>query len=211
MLKLNLGCGTVQPEGWVNVDYSFGARLTKIPFYNFINKRLKLFDIDPEGNTRVWDKTFIHDLNKRFPWNDNSVDIIYTSHTLEHFSKEEGLAILKESCRVLKKGGIIRIVVPDLAQFINEYNSGKMRSDEFVKKLGVLYESRNSSLKNLLIPVTQFPHKCMYDSKTLVEILNSLNLPASTKNPFESDIPDIKDIELPERTVNAVIVEGKKI
>ena len=139
MLKLNLGCGPVQPEGWINVDYSLGARLSGIPFYNFTNKRLKLFDIDAEGLPRVWDdKMYIHNLNKRFPWENCSVDVIYCSHTLEHFSKHEGLEFLRECHRVLKKDGIIRIVVPDLKSFVEEYQKGNMRADEFVEKLGVL-------------------------------------------------------------------------
>ena len=139
MLKLNLGCGSIQPTGWTNVDYSLGARLSKIPFYNFINKRIKLFDIGPEGIPRVWnDKIYIYNLNERFPWENGSADIIYCSHTLEHFSKQEGLDFLRECHRVLKKDGIIRIVVPDLKSFVEEYQKGSMRADEFVEKLGVL-------------------------------------------------------------------------
>jgi predicted SAM-dependent methyltransferase len=211
MLKSNLGCGSVQPEGWINVDYSLGARLSEIPLYNFINKRIKLFDIGPDGRPRVWeDKIYTHNLNKRFPWDNNSVDIIYCSHTLEHFSKQEGLVFLQECHRVMKKGGIIRIVVPDLKSFVEEYRKGNMRSDEFVEKLGVLYEKKKSHFKNLLMTITQFPHRCMYDTETLSNILTAIGFVVESKQPFKGDILDIDVIELAERTENAVIVEGKK-
>jgi predicted SAM-dependent methyltransferase len=196
----------------VNVDYSLGARLSVIPLYKFINKRMKLFDIGPDGQLRVWDdKIYIHNLNKRFPWKNNSVDIIYCSHTLEHFSKQEGLAFLKECHRVMKKDGVVRIVVPDLKNFVEEYTKGKMRADDFVENLGVLYEKKNSRLKNLLMTVSQFPHRCMYDTETLLTVLSSIGFAAESKLSFKSDIVDIKDIELGERTEHAVIVEGKKI
>jgi predicted SAM-dependent methyltransferase len=211
MLKLNLGCGPVQPEGWINVDYSLGARLSEIPLYKFINNRIKLFDIDPDGNPRVWDdKIYIHNLNRKFPWDSNKVDIIYCSHTLEHFSKQEGLTFLQECHRVLKNDGIVRIVVPDLKSFVEEYRKGNMHADEFVEKLGVLYEKKKSRLKNLLMTFTQFPHRCMYDTETLSNILTSIGFVVKNMQPFESDIMDINIIELAERTENAVIVEGKK-
>ena len=212
MLKINLGCGAVQPQGWVNVDYSLGARLSDIPLYRFINKRMKLFDIGPDGQVRVWDdKIFVHNLNNRFPWENESVDSIYCSHTLEHFSKQEGLTFLRECHRVMKKGGILRIVVPDLKNFVEEYTTGKMRADDFVENLGVLYEKKSSRLKNLLMTISQFPHRCMYDTVTLLTVFASLGFAAESKSPFISAISDIKDIEMEERTVHAVIVEGKKI
>lgn len=31
LFKLNLGCGLVAPDGWVNIDSSYNARLAKYP------------------------------------------------------------------------------------------------------------------------------------------------------------------------------------
>ncbi len=209
-MKLNIGCGSVHPNGWMNVDYSLGARFTRIPFYDFINRRMKLFDLDPDGNPRQWDGVRIHNLQKRFPWADESVDVVYASHILEHFSKEEGLLLLKECRRVLKKGGIIRIVVPDLKVLVDRYRDGVLRADDFVESLGVLYLSRNSAIKDFLSVFMQYPHKCMYDTPTLLAVLDSHGFEAKSKDPFESSIEGIRDIELEGRTEDAVIVEGTK-
>jgi predicted SAM-dependent methyltransferase len=204
-LKLNLGCGSQVPDGWINVDYSFGARFAKIPAFSYINDKVKLFNLD-------WDKRiFIHDLTKTFPWPDNSVDIIYSSHTLEHFSKEDGAKFISECHRVLKPSGIIRIIVPDLKYCIHNYLCGLIPADEFLKSLGVLYINDSNKIKNRLGPLFQFPHKCMYDTESLCKLLHSAGFEAHPKPPFESSIIDIQSIELEARTNNAVIVEGHKL
>jgi len=108
-MKLNLGCGSQVVAGWTNVDWAPGARLAKLPLFKAINRKLRFFRAD-------WHKDIVlHDLTRPFPWPEESVDVVYSSHTLEHPSKEEGLKFLKECHRVLRRGGIIRILVPDLA------------------------------------------------------------------------------------------------
>jgi len=150
--KLNLGCGEQTPRQWINVDYSLGARISKLPLFGLINKNLRLFDIN-------WNPDIVlHDLRKEFPWEDQEVDVIYSSHTLEHLSREEGLHFLRECHRVLKTNGVIRIVVPDLRTIVEDYLKGAIRADTFVEYLGVLQEP---GLKGLLAPLNHVPHKCL--------------------------------------------------
>lgn len=203
-MKLNLGCGSQVPDGWVNVDYALGARFIKIPLFQTINKKIKLFNLD-------WnEKIYLHDLTKKFPWADSSVDVIYSSHTLEHFSKVDGHNFLTECYRVLRKDGIIRIVVPDLRYEVTEYLEGRIYADDFVERLGVLHGNSKNKLKRRLSPFFSFPHKCMYDNPRLIEILNKIGFQASTRSAFDSDIKDIRLVELEDRTKNAVLVEGRK-
>ena len=204
MKKLNLGCGIQIVTGWVNVDYSLGARLRKTPLLGtFTNNFFR----------HKWSKDiFLHNLNKKFPWRNDSIDIIYTSHTLEHFSKKQGVNILQECHRVLKKGGILRVVVPDLTHNINQYIQGNVSGDDFCDNIMVTYETPKGIIDSVMAPYTKVPHihKCMYDHDSLEKSLNSIGFIATRKKSFESDIPDIKDVELDDRTKNAVIVEGKK-
>ena len=44
-----------------------------------------------------------HDITK-LPYEDESVDLIYASHVLEYFDREEVVSILQEWTRVLKGG-----------------------------------------------------------------------------------------------------------
>lgn len=203
-MKLNLGCGSVVLDGWVNVDYAFGARIARIPLFSALNRKLRIFNMD-------WNrKIHIHNLKKKFPWKDSTVDVVYSSHTLEHFSRQEGRIFLEECYRVLRKGGLLRIVVPDLGCIIREYSEGRLRADELVEHLGVLYGNKSSKFKDKLSPFISFPHKCMYDTPALLSVFHDLQFKAESRKPFDSAIEDIEAIELEGRTQNAVIVEGVK-
>lgn len=203
-MKLNLGCGSQVPSGWVNVDYALGARLARLPLFRVLNRKLHLFRME-------WDdRIFIHNLTKGFPWGECTAEIVYSSHTLEHMSREQGREFLRQCHRVLKPGGKIRIVVPDLSVFVSRYLNGEIQAENFVEDLGVLYTAEEGGLKSRLAPFIQYPHKCMYDTPALKRILAELGFEARERNPFDSDIDNIESIELESRTRDAVIVEGVK-
>jgi len=63
----------------------------------------------------------VHDLRRPLPFPDNTFDVVYHSHTLEHFDAEQGLQLMRECHRVLTPRGIIRVVVPDLEQIARSY------------------------------------------------------------------------------------------
>lgn len=90
--KLNLGCGERFRPDWINVDHR--AR----PPY-----------------------VIGHDLLKPLPFPDNHFDFVYSSHVLEHFSQSDGARLLVEQYRVLKPGGTVRCVVPDLELLARTY------------------------------------------------------------------------------------------
>lgn len=89
---LNLGCGTTYIESWTNIDF------------NSKNKHV-----------------IKHDLSKKLPFPDNSFEVVYHSHLLEHFSKVEGEKLINECYRILTHNGILRIAVPDLEKIAKEY------------------------------------------------------------------------------------------
>lgn len=206
MLKLNLGCGFHTPIGWLNVDYAIGAWLAKPGVFATINKKFKIINLNWSNDI------FLCDLTKKLPWDDDSVDIIYSSHSLEHLSKIEGRYLLRECHRLLKPNGIIRIVVPDLKVIINRYTQGKIAADEVLDQLYVTYNSPTDGvLKRIIAPFIQFPHKCMYDTPTLLRIMSEIGFEVAIKQAFESEIKDIQVIEQSERTAESILVEGKNI
>jgi predicted SAM-dependent methyltransferase len=200
-MKLNLGCGRQVVDGWTNVDYSLGARLTKIPGFKALNRIFRFVNID-------WDEQiYLHNLTKPFPWRDKSVDVIYSSHTLEHFTKGQGLLFLKECYRCLREGGIIRILVPDLKWYVSEYMGGNILATDFLWEIDVVNEEVGMFKKMFVA----FPHQCMYDSKALMDIMNDIGFKqVGSRVAFESQIPDIALIELDGRTGHAVVVEAIK-
>lgn len=106
---LNLGCGNRTHEAWINIDYSRTARLKGLWFVQpFVSICL------PQGYLN-------HDLRHGIPFADGTVDVVYSSHLLEHLEHGYALAFIQECYRVLKPGGVVRIVVPDLEKVVTYY------------------------------------------------------------------------------------------
>lgn len=89
---LELGCGPCPKPGFVNVDYRWRP-----------------------GVDVVWD------LLKPLPFADNRFDGIFSEHCLEHLEIDQLDALLREMLRVLRPGGIVRLVVPNLAKYVDAY------------------------------------------------------------------------------------------
>lgn len=71
---------------------------------------------------------YVHDLNKPLPFDEGTFDEVFADNVLEHFPWIRALTILKDWIRVLKPGGVIGVVVPDLAHIINGYIHGTGQS-----------------------------------------------------------------------------------
>jgi predicted SAM-dependent methyltransferase len=54
---------------------------------------------------------------------DNTYDLVYSSHVLEHFRRNETQLVLNEWVRILKPGGILRLSVPSLENLIEIYKA----------------------------------------------------------------------------------------
>ena len=57
--------------------------------------------------------------SNNLPFKDNNVDKIYSRHLIEHFTLKEFLEVLEEWNRVLKVGGEIYIICPNLLYHLN--------------------------------------------------------------------------------------------
>lgn len=54
------------------------------------------------------------DITKPLEFADNSVDYILAEHVVEHVSHQDAWRFFKEALRILKKEGVLRVVVPDI-------------------------------------------------------------------------------------------------
>jgi len=73
-------------------------------------------DVSPIGK-----EVMCCDISLGLPFADESYDAVYSSNMLEHLARENGQKLLKECCRVLKRNGTTRIVVPDLENICRCY------------------------------------------------------------------------------------------
>lgn len=218
MIKLNLGCGNNTPEGWINIDGSWNVLLAKWPFFR---RFLKILHLIPSSVSDVrWESNIIfHDVRKNLPFADGTVDIIYSSHLIEHLYLSESKVHLKDCYRVLKKEGIIRIVVPDLKFIISEYiknseNDKLVKADILCKKLLMRAEDppRGSFMYRLYTCMKDLhSHKWQYDADSLIYHVKNAGFRNVNECSFlESKIPDIHAIEQPERVLHGsgICVEG---
>ena len=58
---------------------------------------------------------------EQLPFSDESVDMIYACHILEHFDRNLVVDVLKEWNRVLVKGGKLRLSVPNFGACVAQY------------------------------------------------------------------------------------------
>lgn len=56
------------------------------------------------------------DISKPLPYQSDSVDFLFAEHVVEHVAPGEGYRFFKECRRVLRTGGVVRIVVPDISK-----------------------------------------------------------------------------------------------
>jgi predicted SAM-dependent methyltransferase len=62
------------------------------------------------------------DATRAFPIPDGAFDYVYSEHMIEHVSWEQGAHMLRECARILKRGGKIRLVTPDLRAILSLYS-----------------------------------------------------------------------------------------
>lgn len=75
------------------------------------NKRIPNFEtLDIIGGKNI---DYVLDAGKTLPFKDNTFDLIYASHVLEHIPWYKTERVLNEWFRILKSGGILEIWVPD--------------------------------------------------------------------------------------------------
>ncbi len=195
--KLNVGCGDIFVENWLNIGL-FGSK-KKFP-YGVITKKNNILVLNL-------------DVTKGLPFKQNKISYIYASHFIEHISFIHGINFLKNSYAAMKKGGIIRLTFPKLELWTKKYCE---QNQDFFKKYCQLTRS-NVELKTkgeiFMSQVYGFGHHWNYDFESMKDILERAGFKnIRRKNPLESAISDIKKLEpMSElRLLETIYVEAEK-
>jgi len=91
--KLHIGCGSNYFKGWLNTDLNYNEKVAFL------------------------------DAGKTFPLISDSFDAVYSEHLFEHLNLNQQINMLKESYRVLKKGGTLRIATPSIKFLFELYQN----------------------------------------------------------------------------------------
>lgn len=142
--KLQIGCGANRLEGWLNTGI-----------------------ILQECRAGIY-----LDAGKRFPFPDATFEHIFSEHVFEHLTYPQAMNMLKESYRVLKPGGVIRIATPDLRFLLGLYQD----PEKPLHKRYIEFTAKNGELPPTAVYVinrfhTAWGHQIIYDKETLASLL----------------------------------------
>lgn len=164
-LKLNIGSFTVMlHNGWINTDV-----------------------IDLSSYAMANQYKFLHmDSRKVFPFESKTVDLIVSSHMLEHIDWNEGLNFLRECYRVMKVGAVMRIAVPDLATMVVKYLNGNLHKLDEINLNAASNDQQSFKFWSYLFD----NHKIAYDINSLTKIGNLAGFQVERKG-FNEGHPEI--------------------
>jgi predicted SAM-dependent methyltransferase len=194
--------------GAVPVDDYLVIHLSPVEFYGIPRKRSTglhyHYDFatnDFRRDTKNMDNAFTlnYNLMNGIPVHDNSFTGINMSHFLEHFSRTDGLQILKECKRVLAPGGTLRISCPDLRKYAAAYlNKDDQYFTHPLVSRFVNYEGL-TSYGDLFIHKAydgHNGHKWFYDAESAIRLCLDAGFKSGVeKKVHESSLPHLEIVE----------------
>jgi predicted SAM-dependent methyltransferase len=176
-IKLHLGCGKKYIPGFIHVDLD---RSPKIDYY--------------------------HDIATLPMFKNNTVDLIYCCHAFEYFDRVQVKKVLKEWKRVLKKGGVIRLAVPDFQNITKVYLKYKDLDHQGI--LGPLFG--RWEVKDKKGNKNYFYHKTSYDFESLKKVLEGVGLKAvrryDWKKTIHKDYDDYSRAYIPHMDEKGILI-----
>lgn len=210
-IRINIGCGQTPTEGWENYDNSVGLLLSKIPIISSVATRSGLLSQSQAEFVNFARISNIKwaDATKKIPQKDNTVEVIYSSHMLEHLDKYECATFLKEAKRVLIHGGIIRLALPDLRFHIDNYLKEK-NADKFIEETMLTKNKPRTLLEQIKeLIIGDRHHMWMYDRDSLCRLLISSGFKdPQVLEPGSTLITNPGPLDLEERSPESVFVEA---
>jgi len=161
------------------------------------------------------------DATHRFPFSDGTFQYVYTEHMIEHVPYQKAAYMLQECHRVMRKGGVIRLITPDLAAILGLY-SGDLCADQqkylsWFCQTFVPQECPPNAASAINAMFHLWGHQFIYDEETLADTMRAAGFSSVTRWPIgDSDHLDLQNLgneqRYPEGLLNfeSVTLEGHK-
>jgi predicted SAM-dependent methyltransferase len=175
-LLINIGCGPKPLPGWINLDSARGDAINV-----------------------VWD------LRHGLPFSDESATAIFGEHVIEHVPRPDAETLLRECCRVLQPGGVLRLSTPDAGRFLRSYaGDQKFLADErFLDPADTPMDRVNMMMRE------HGQHLWAYDAESLVRLLRSAGFSSAEERAFGvSGHQSMQGIDSAEREFESLYVEA---
>ena len=173
--KLNLGSGHWKPDGWIHVD------------------------LDMESMPHV-----CVNLAQKLPFRDGVADLMHTEDFIDQLELENARSFLLECHRILKPGGVIRILTPDLERLARLYLEDQDRLKHLWKEhvrvplhIGTAAEVFNTGMRFA-------GHTFLYDEETFTRLASECGFDARRVDYQESELVELRGLDLrsPENAVS---------
>jgi SAM-dependent methyltransferase len=168
-LYVQYGCGLAAPEGWLNFDSSPRLKFERLPGVGRL--------ADGVGKRLFPRNVVFGEIVRGLPVADASVDGIYASHVLEHLGRKDVEQALANTLRMLKPGGVFRMIVPDLhwraMRYVRQREQGEIAAaDVFLAATGLGETARPRSTFGLLrSALGNSGHRWLYDAALMTTLL----------------------------------------
>jgi ubiquinone/menaquinone biosynthesis C-methylase UbiE len=185
-------------EGWQNTDVTPHIFVARIPGAARMLRALNLMTSERYEQHRRGVFAGVRYLNaaKRFPYRTGSFDNVFSCHMLEHLYRTDAERCVREVYRVLKSGGVFRVVVPDLDLVVRRYDE---RNPEAL--LQKIYENTQKRDKNR--------HHWMYTASSLRDLLLRVGFAKTEQCSYRKGrCPDLDQLD--SRPDESLFMEGVK-
>lgn len=202
------GCGFSCGPGWRNFDASPTLRFERIPVLGRVYTR---------NTMRFPAGVEYGDICKGLPIASGACAGVYASHVLEHLSLGEFHVALDETHRILRKGGLFRLIVPDLFQICQAYVKASQARDanashEFMRSSHLGVEKRGRGLMGILRSTFgNSDHLWMWDEHSMSDALAAHGFTQIKRvNAGDSEDPAFRLVEDPSRFNGACAMQAAK-
>ena len=200
-------------QGWLNYDNSPVVRLATWPLAIRTLAATGVINAGHAEFAAFCLRNGVRHANavSHIPHAGGSVDALYSSHMIEHLDRREAREFLAECRRVLKPGGILRIVVPDLRITVDDYVT-KGNADVFLDHLQLELDKPHGfrgHLRNILVGGRN--HHWLYDGRSISSLIARSGFDdVRVLKPGETRIPDPGELNLREREGESAYVEAAR-
>lgn len=172
--RLHVGSGGHRIAGWINAD------------------------IDPAAGVDL-----VTDLTRPLPFRSDSLDLIHSEDVIEHLHQDAGHQFLRECHRVLRTGGVMRLVTPDLQLLIRRIYID--RNEHHLRWCGAYLEAEGACEALNMHLRMNGEHRFVYDEELLTRVSSEIGFNVRRVRFNQSSVPELRYLDLRDFGLNLFV------